>query len=77
MEWRASSTTSLSGNLFVPEEKCVVCIRLTLQTRSVSRKHIMPELKVAAVLSLSLAMQLCEQLNLDINDFSKEYVKSP
>jgi transcriptional regulator with XRE-family HTH domain len=27
--------------------------------------------------SLSLAMQLCDQLNLDINDFSKQYVKTP
>lgn len=28
-------------------------------------------------ISLSLAMKLCECLNLDINDFSKQYTKTP
>lgn len=28
-------------------------------------------------ISLSLAMKLCDQLNLDINDFSKQYTKTP
>lgn len=27
--------------------------------------------------SLSLAMELCDRLNLDINDFSKQYTKTP
>lgn len=28
-------------------------------------------------ISLSLAMKLCYQLNLDINDFTKQYTKTP